>query len=152
MGNPKKKQKESPQAAPSFTFQGQIQGAVFNLGTQAGITSTGANAVIHQEPGSRWEPAEVLQLLTQLQSLLAEARRGGADVAHCDAGEKAAQEIAAAAQNPRDPQAQEQAHGAMAILEKTAKALGGFADIGGRFQTLLTMLTPALASLMQRVA
>ena len=152
MSSPRNKRKESAQPTPNLAFEGEVHGAVFNFGAQTGVTSTGANAEIHQEQKTGLEATEVLQLLAQLQSLLTEARKQGAEAAACEAGEKAAGQVAAAAKNPQDPQAKEQAGGAMAILEKTSKGLDRFADIGVRFEKILTLLTPALTALMQRFA
>lgn len=149
MRSPRNKRKESAQPTPNLAFEGQVQGAVFNFGAQTGVTSTGANAEIHQEQKTGLEATEVLQLVAQLQALLTEARKQGAEAAACEAGEKAAGQVAAAA---KDPQAKEQARSAMTILEKTSKGLGAYADIGARFQKVLALLTPALTALMQRFA
>jgi hypothetical protein len=135
---------------PNLTFQAPVQGTVFNFGPQAGITSTGPNAVIHQDQRTGVDAAEALQLLAQLDALLAEARREGAGGADCETAEEAARQVTAAVKNPQASQAKEQAHGAMAVLEKTSQALGRFADIGTRFQKILTLLTPALTALWSR--
>lgn len=120
MSSPRK-QKESTQPTPNLTFEGEVHGVVFNFGPQTGVTSTGANAQIHQEQKTGLETAQVLEWLAQMQSLLAEARGRGAGAADCDAAEGVIQQIAVAARKPQDPQAREQAQGDMAILEKTAK-------------------------------
>jgi len=150
MADSRHKRKRPAPSTPNLTFQGPVQGGVFNFGPQAGITSTGPNAVIHQDQRTGVDVAEALQLLAQLDTLLAEARREGAGGADCEAAEEAARQVTAAVKNPQAPQAKEQAHGAMAVLEKTSKALGRFADIGTRFQKILTLLAPALTALWNR--
>jgi hypothetical protein len=88
-------------------------------------------------------PQELLGEIAKLRSLIADARKHGADADDCENAEGAVTQLEDAIKKPAKPEAKK-AKGALAMLKGISAGFKAYADIGENFEKVLKYVGPAI--------